>query len=56
MSSTLLKKKQLSRGKKRACYPFMTMGVGEPDRILDCGSGTYAEYEQSLSPLGRRLV
>ena len=30
-------------------------GRGEPDRILDCGSGTYAEYEQSLSPLGEGL-
>ena len=30
-------------------------GRGEPDRIPDCGSGTYAEYEQSLSPLGEGL-
>lgn len=30
-------------------------GRGEPDRILDCRSGTYAEYEQSLSPLGEGL-
>lgn len=30
-------------------------GRGEPDRILDCRSGTYAEYEQSLSPVGEGL-
>ena len=55
MSSTLLKKKQLSRGKKRGLLSIYDDGRGEPDRILDCGSGTYAEYEQSLSPLGEGL-